>query len=79
MSICMVDLDWAISKRSISFSRREKGRQIAPDVARRNQEVSQSNSQRAAKEIEDDQLRLMFRFCRHPAIDPPGANPTDAA
>lgn len=49
--------------------RREKAREIAPDVTRRIQEVCEGNVERAATEIEDDQLRLIFTCC-HPAIDP---------
>ncbi|WP_345684440.1 RNA polymerase sigma factor [Novipirellula caenicola] len=49
--------------------RREKARAIAPDVSRRMQEICQANAERAATEIEDDPLRLIFTCC-HPAIDP---------
>lgn len=49
--------------------RREKAREIAPDVTKRIQEVCEGNVERAATEIEDDQLRLIFTCC-HPAIDP---------
>lgn len=49
--------------------RREKAREMAPEVAQRLAEVCQINDQRAAAEIEDDQLRLIFTCC-HPAIDP---------
>jgi RNA polymerase sigma-70 factor (ECF subfamily) len=49
--------------------RREKAREIAPEVTKRIQEVCEANVQRAATEIEDDQLRLIFTCC-HPAIDP---------
>jgi len=49
--------------------RREKARELAPDVTRRIREVCESNSVRAAAEIEDDRLRLIFTCC-HPAIDP---------
>jgi RNA polymerase sigma-70 factor (ECF subfamily) len=49
--------------------RREKAREIAPEVTRRVQEVCEANVERAETEIEDDQLRLIFTCC-HPAIDP---------
>lgn len=49
--------------------RREKAREIAPEVTRRIEEVCEANEERAATEIEDDQLRLIFTCC-HPAIDP---------
>ncbi|HRX80831.1 MAG TPA: sigma-70 family RNA polymerase sigma factor, partial [Pirellulaceae bacterium] len=49
--------------------RRKKSREIGPDVARRMQDVCEANDERAATEIEDDQLRLIFTCC-HPAIDP---------
>lgn len=49
--------------------RREKAREIAPEVTRRIQEVCEANVERAETEIEDDQLRLIFTCC-HPAIDP---------
>ncbi|TWU40126.1 RNA polymerase sigma factor [Novipirellula aureliae] len=49
--------------------RREKARDIAPEVTKRIEQVCEANVQRAATEIEDDQLRLIFTCC-HPAIDP---------
>ncbi len=49
--------------------RREKAREIAPEVARRIEEVCQVNDMRAETEIKDDRLRLIFACC-HPAIDP---------
>lgn len=49
--------------------RREKACEIAPEATRRIQEICESNVERAASDIEDDQLRLIFTCC-HPAIDP---------
>ncbi len=50
---------------------RRRGRfvDMAADVANRQEQVSQSNAAKAALEIEDDRLRLIFTCC-HPAIDP---------
>ncbi|QEG40905.1 RNA polymerase sigma factor [Roseimaritima ulvae] len=48
--------------------RREKLKEISSEVAQRLHQVAQTNASRAATEIEDDRLRLIFTCC-HPAID----------
>lgn len=50
---------------------RRRGRfdEMALEIASRNEQVTQSNATKAAAEIEDDRLRLIFTCC-HPAIDP---------
>lgn len=50
---------------------RRRGRfdEMALGIASRNEQVTQSNATKAAAEIEDDRLRLIFTCC-HPAIDP---------
>lgn len=52
-------------------SLRRQGRlaQLHPEIAARLGEVADENAARAAAEIEDDRLRLIFTCC-HPAIDP---------
>jgi RNA polymerase sigma-70 factor (ECF subfamily) len=42
---------------------------LQPEIGSRVDEVADENAARAAKEIEDDRLRLIFTCC-HPAIDP---------
>lgn len=63
---------WLIStgrfKAVDTIRRREKLKQISPSVAARMQTVTGLNAVRAACEIQDDQLRLIFACC-HPAID----------
>lgn len=51
-----------------AIRRREKLSDIRSDVAQRLKQVAQTNASRAATEIEDDRLRLIFTCC-HPAID----------
>lgn len=51
-----------------AIRRREKFKQIRSDVALRMHEIARTNATRAATEIEDDRLRLIFACC-HPAID----------
>ncbi len=50
---------------------RRQGRLMAlqPEIASRVDELAEANASRAASEIEDDRLRLIFTCC-HPAIDP---------
>ncbi|MEZ6087145.1 MAG: RNA polymerase sigma factor [Pirellulaceae bacterium] len=48
--------------------RREKLRQVSPDIVQRLANIAEVNAHRAASEIEDDRLRLIFACC-HPAID----------
>jgi RNA polymerase sigma-70 factor, ECF subfamily len=52
-----------------SLRRRGRFDDMALEIALRNEQVSQSNAAKAASEIEDDRLRLIFTCC-HPAIDP---------
>lgn len=42
---------------------------LQPEIAARLDDVAEDNATRAATEIEDDRLRLIFTCC-HPAIDP---------
>lgn len=51
-----------------TIRRREKLKKISADVAQRMSQVAGANACRAAAEIEDDRLRLIFTCC-HPAID----------
>jgi RNA polymerase sigma-70 factor (ECF subfamily) len=44
-------------------------KELHPEIAARLDEVADDNTARAAAEIEDDRLRLIFTCC-HPAIDP---------
>jgi RNA polymerase sigma-70 factor (ECF subfamily) len=64
---------WLIStgKFKAIDSLRRQGRLSAlhPEIAARLDEVAEANATRAAAEIEDDRLRLIFTCC-HPAIDP---------
>jgi RNA polymerase sigma-70 factor (ECF subfamily) len=64
---------WLIStgKNKAINSLRRQGRLTAlqPEIASRLDEVAEENAARAATEIEDDRLRLIF-ICCHPAIDP---------
>jgi RNA polymerase sigma-70 factor (ECF subfamily) len=64
---------WLIStgKFKAIDSLRRQGRlnELQPEVASRLEEVADANAARAATEIEDDRLRLIFTCC-HPAIDP---------
>ena len=63
---------WLIStgrfKAVDTIRRREKLKHISPSVVARMQAVTGLNAVRAATEIQDDQLRLIF-VCCHPAID----------
>ena len=52
-----------------SLRRRGRFDDMALEIALRNEQVSQSNAAKAATDIEDDRLRLIFTCC-HPAIDP---------
>jgi RNA polymerase sigma-70 factor (ECF subfamily) len=64
---------WLISTgrfKAISSLRRQgRLKELHPDIASRLDDVSDANAARAATEIEDDRLRLIFTCC-HPAIDP---------
>lgn len=64
---------WLIStgKFKAINSLRRQGRltELQPEIALRMDEVAEENAARAATEIEDDRLRLIFTCC-HPAIDP---------
>lgn len=51
-----------------TIRRREKLNEISSDIAERFRQVAGVNDSRAAAEIEDDRLRLIFTCC-HPAID----------
>jgi RNA polymerase sigma-70 factor, ECF subfamily len=64
----VVDLHWKIQgDRCASSARPPEG--LEPEIASRVDEVADENAARAATEIEDDRLRLIFTFS-HPAIDP---------
>lgn len=52
-----------------AMRRRGKLDELAHEIAVRSEQVAQSNASKAAVEIEDDRLRLIFTCC-HPAIDP---------
>jgi RNA polymerase sigma-70 factor (ECF subfamily) len=52
-----------------SLHRQGRLKELEPEVASRLDEVAEENAARAAAEIEDDRLRLIFTCC-HPAIDP---------
>ena len=52
-----------------SLRRQGRLKELAPEVAARLDDVAEVNATRAAEEIEDDRLRLIFTCC-HPAIDP---------
>jgi RNA polymerase sigma-70 factor, ECF subfamily len=64
---------WLIStgKFKAINARRRQGRlkALEPEIASRVDEVTDENAARAATEIEDDRLRLIFTCC-HPAIEP---------
>ncbi len=64
---------WLIStgrfKAINSLRRQGRLKQLQPEIAARLDEVALENAVRAATEIEDDRLRLIFTCC-HPAIDP---------
>lgn len=63
---------WLISTgkfKAIDALRRQRRLQeLQPEIAARLDEVADGNAARAATEIEDDRLRLVFTCC-HPAID----------
>ena len=52
-----------------ALRRRGRSNELSPEIARRIDEIAQSNAARADHDIEDDRLRLIFTCC-HPAIDP---------
>ncbi|MDB5343603.1 MAG: polymerase sigma factor [Schlesneria sp.] len=52
-----------------SLRRKGQLKVLQPEIASRLEEVADENAARAATEIEDDRLRLIFTCC-HPAIDP---------
>jgi RNA polymerase sigma-70 factor (ECF subfamily) len=52
-----------------SLRRQGRLKELHPEIASRVYEVADENAARAATEIEDDRLRLIFTCC-HPAIDP---------
>jgi RNA polymerase sigma-70 factor (ECF subfamily) len=52
-----------------SLRRRSHSENVRDAVARRVEELSSVNAERAAQEIEDDRLRLVFTCC-HPALAP---------
>ncbi len=64
---------WLISTgkfKAINALRRQgRLKALQPEIAARVDEVADENAVRAATEIEDDRLRLIFTCC-HPAIDP---------
>jgi RNA polymerase sigma-70 factor (ECF subfamily) len=64
---------WLISTgkfKAIDALRRQgRLKALQPEIALRVDEVADENAARAATEIEDDRLRLIFTCC-HPAIDP---------
>ncbi len=64
---------WLISTgkfKAINALRRQgRLKALQPEIASRVDEVADENAARAATEIEDDRLRLIFTCC-HPAIDP---------
>jgi len=64
---------WLISTgkfKAINALRRQgRLKALEPEIAARVDEVADENAARAATEIEDDRLRLIFTCC-HPAIDP---------
>lgn len=64
---------WLISTgkfKAIDALRRQgRLKALQPEIASRVDEVADENAARAATEIEDDRLRLIFTCC-HPAIDP---------
>ena len=64
---------WLIStgrfKAIDSLRRQGRLKALQPEIAARVNETTDDNAARAAAEIEDDRLRLIFTCC-HPAIDP---------
>jgi RNA polymerase sigma-70 factor, ECF subfamily len=64
---------WLISTgkfKAINALRRQgRLKALEPEIASRVDELADENAARAATEIEDDRLRLIFTCC-HPAIDP---------
>src|SRR5882757_8265890 len=64
---------WLIStgkfKAINSLRRKGQLKALQPEIASRVGELADENAARAATEIEDDRLRLIFTCC-HPAIDP---------
>jgi len=64
---------WLIStgkfKAMNALRRQGRLKALQPEIASRVDEVADENAARAATEIEDDRLRLIFTCC-HPAIDP---------
>jgi RNA polymerase sigma-70 factor, ECF subfamily len=64
---------WLISTgkfKAINFLHRQgRLKELQPEITSRLDEVADENAARAATEIEDDRLRLIFTCC-HPAIDP---------
>ena len=64
---------WLIStgkfKAINALCRQGRLKALEPEIASRIDEVADENAARAATEIEDDRLRLIFTCC-HPAIDP---------
>jgi RNA polymerase sigma-70 factor, ECF subfamily len=64
---------WLISTakfKAINALRRQgRLKELEPEIAARVDEVADENAARAATEIEDDRLRLIFTCC-HPAIEP---------
>ena len=73
---------WLISTgkfKAINALRRQgRLKALQPEIASRVDEVADENAARAATEIEDDRLRLIFTCC-HPAIDPKLQVPLDAS
>lgn len=51
-----------------SLRRQRRFTELQPEIASRLDEVADENASRAATEIDDDRLRLIFT-CRHPSID----------
>ena len=64
---------WLIStgrfKAIDALRRRSRMDGLGPELSRRIEDITVSNTERASHDIEDDQLRLIFTCC-HPAIDP---------
>ena len=64
---------WLIStgkfKAINALHRQRRLKALQPEIASRVDELAEENAARAATEIEDDRLRLIFTCC-HPAIDP---------
>jgi RNA polymerase sigma-70 factor (ECF subfamily) len=64
---------WLIStgkfKAIDSIRRQGRLKELQPEIVSRLDDVADKNAARAAAEVEDDRLRLIFTCC-HPAIDP---------